>query len=138
MSQKQPNIHPNTKILIVDDCPQILSKMRSILKNIGFNKIDEAKNGEQAWAFLEIDETCHEPYELVITDINMPIMNGLKLLRKIKGSEIFKDIPVFMVTTRDEMDVVLKAIELGAKNYLIKPFNEEKIKKKILEIFYSQ
>lgn len=138
MSQKQPNLHPNTKILIVDDCPQILSKMRSILKRIGFNKIDEAKNGEQAWAFLEIDKTCNEPYELVITDINMPIMNGLKLLRKIKGSEIFKDIPVFMVTTRDEMDVVLKAIELGAKNYLIKPFNEEKIKKKILEIFYSQ
>jgi two-component system chemotaxis response regulator CheY len=136
MNFRKPNIHPQLKILIVDDCPHILEKMRNILLDIGFKKIDEAITGEQAWAFLKIDKSCGEPYDLVITDINMPIMNGLKLLRKMKKDPDLKEIPVFMVTTRDEMDVVLKAIELGAKNYLIKPFNEQKIKKKILEIFY--
>jgi DNA-binding response OmpR family regulator len=68
----------------------------------------------------------------------MPKLNGLQLLQRIKEDHFLKDTPVFMVTTRDEMETVLKAIQLGASNYLIKPFDEETIKKKILDIFYDK
>jgi two-component system chemotaxis response regulator CheY len=138
MSEKKPNIYPDLKILIVDDIPNILTKMRIVLRNIGFKKIDEAKNGEQAWTWLQTEFACDSPYQLVITDINMPKLNGLQLLQRIKEDHFLKDTPVFMVTTRDEMETVLKAIQLGASNYLIKPFDEETIKKKILDIFYDK
>ena len=138
MPVKKPNIYPELKILIVDDVPVILTKMRIALRNIGFRKIDEAKNGEQAWMWLQTEHACDAPYQLVITDINMPKLNGLQLLERIKADQFLSKTPVFMVTTRDEMETVLKAIQMGASNYLIKPFDEEKIKSKILEIFYKE
>lgn len=138
MSTKKPNIYPEMKILIVDDIPNVLTKMRIILRNIGFRKIDEAKDGEQAWAWIQTEFACDDPYQLVITDINMPKLNGVKLLERIKSDPFIKNTPVFMVTTRGEIEVVLKAIQSGAANYLIKPFDEEKIKKKIVEIFYNK
>lgn len=138
MSGNKPNIYPDLKILIVDDIPNILTKMRIVLRNIGFKKIDEAKNGEQAWTWLQTEHACDAPYQLVITDINMPKLNGLQLLQRIKEDQFLKNTPVFMVTTRDEMETVLKAIQMGASNYLIKPFDEETIRKKILDIFYDK
>lgn len=135
---KKPNIYPEMKILIVDDIPNVLTKMRIILRNIGFRKIDEARDGEQAWTWIQTEFACDDPYQLVITDINMPKLNGVKLLERIKSDPFVKKTPVFMVTTRDEMEVVLRAIQAGAANYLIKPFDEEKIKKKIMEIFYNE
>jgi two-component system, chemotaxis family, chemotaxis protein CheY len=137
MSPKKPNIYPDMKILIVDDVPNVLTKMRIILRNIGFRRIDEASNGEQAWTWIQTEFACDDPYQLVITDINMPKLNGVKLLDRIKSDPFLKKTPVLMVTTRDEMEIVLRAIQSGASNYLIKPFDEEKIKKKIMEIFYK-
>ena len=137
MSPKKPNIYQDMKILIVDDVPNVLTKMRIILRNIGFRRIDEASNGEQAWTWIQTEFACDDPYQLVITDINMPKLNGVKLLDRIKSDPFLKKTPVLMVTTRDEMEIVLRAIQSGASNYLIKPFDEEKIKKKIMEIFYK-
>ena len=66
----------------------------------------------------------------------MPILNGLKFLEAVKGNPELKETHVFMVTTRNELEVVLHAVEAGASNYLIKPFDKEKIRQKIMDIFY--
>ena len=135
--EKTPSVRPNLKILIVDDMSNVVESMIRILKDIGFKDIYSAANGQQALNQILHETNSGEPYDLVISDINMPIMNGLKLLEKIKGNPYTQDTHVFMVTTRSETEVVLHAVEKGASNYLIKPFDKENIRQKVMDIFYS-
>lgn len=135
-SKNGPKVRPNLKILIVDDMPSIISSMKEVLSSIGFKDVCSAENGKVALNKVLHEASLNRPYDLVISDINMPVLDGLEFLRKVKGNPITKDVHVFMVTTRDETEYVLTAIERGASNYLIKPFDKEKIKKKIMDIFY--
>jgi len=135
---KTPNLPKNLKILVVDDMVSLVEKMISILKDIGFEKIQAAANGKRALKMIVCEQMANEPFDLVILDINMPMMNGLKLLEEVKKMNVSESTKYFIVTTRSEVDVVINAIDLGAKNYLIKPFNQEKIKEKIFEIFYPE
>ena len=120
----------NMKILVVDD----MSTMRRIIKNalqqIGFSNVDEAEDGKGALQKLRNDQ-----FNLVISDWNMPVMNGLELLKEIRGDSNLKDTPILMVTAESKKENILEAIQSGASNYIVKPFTAQTLQEKIEKIF---
>ena len=117
------------KILSVDDSTIIRKIIRSAVEVLGYDLI-EAAEGMEALAVLEEN---YESTELILLDWNMPGMNGLEFLEKVKRDSRFKNIPVMMVTTESERENIVKAIQAGAKHYMTKPFTTEEIIKRILE-----
>lgn len=124
------DINFNINILIVDDMPELREALASILQSEGFNRIDEAKDGLDA---IDIMTNGLTKFDLIFSDINMPNCTGLQLLEKIKAQPRFSDIPVIMVSTENEKDIIMEAVMLGAANYIIKPFNEATVKQKLYE-----
>lgn len=124
------DINFNINILIVDDMPELRETLASILQSEGFNRIDEAKDGLDA---IDIMTNGLTKFDLIFSDINMPNCTGLQLLEKIKAQPRFSDIPVIMVSTENEKDIIMEAVMLGAANYIIKPFNEATVKQKLYE-----
>lgn len=123
-------IDKNMKILVVDDFASMRRTVRTILKEIGFVNISEAEDGIQALAKLKSDK-----YELLISDWNMPNMDGITLVRMIRGDAGLKDMVVFMVTAEAEKDHVLEAIKMGINDYIVKPFTAEVLQKKLEKVF---
>jgi two-component system chemotaxis response regulator CheY len=124
----------SAKILIVDD----MSAMRKILKNmlnkLGFQNISDFDDGASAWKELSETNKSNSPYELIISDWSMPVMNGLELLQKIKADELLKKIPFLMITAEAEQDKVVIALKAGVTNFMVKPFTLETLKEKIDKI----
>ena len=117
------------KILSVDDSAIIRKIIRSAVEVLGYD-LSEASEGMEALAVLEEN---YENTELILLDWNMPGMNGLEFLEKVKKDSRFRNIPVMMVTTESERENIVKAIQAGAKHYMTKPFTTEDISKRILE-----
>ena len=118
------------KILIVDDFSTMRRIEKNILKHIGFTNIDEAGDGSEALQKLRAKK-----YDFIISDWNMPVMEGIELLRAVRADESLKKIPFLMVTAEAEKASVLLAIKEGVNNYIVKPFTEDVIKGKIEAIF---
>jgi two-component system chemotaxis response regulator CheY len=123
---------PSIKILIVDDFSTMRRIVRNILKQLGFENVDEAENGADAYEMLD-----NEKFDFVITDWNMPVMDGLGLLKKIRTDPKLKNLPVLMVTAEAEKDKVVSAIQAGVNNYVVKPFTAEVLQDKMDKIFGS-
>jgi len=117
-----------TKVLVVDDFATMRRIIKNALKHLGFTNIIEADDGNAA-----LRELKREEVGLILADWNMPNMDGLDLLKAVRGDEGLKDIPFIMVTAEGQKDNVLEAVKAGVSNYVIKPFTpqtlEEKIKK---------
>jgi len=120
----------NMKILIVDDFSTMRRIEKNILKHIGFTNIDEAGDGSEALQKLRAKK-----YDFIISDWNMPVMEGIELLRAVRADESLKHLPFLMVTAEAEKASVLLAIKEGVSNYIVKPFTEDVIKAKIEQIF---
>jgi len=120
----------NMKILVVDD----FSTMRRIVKNLlrqnGYANIEEAEDGAQAFSKLK-----NGGFQFVISDWNMPNMDGLELLKKVRSDPELKDLPILMVTAEAEKEKVVTAIQAGVNNYIVKPFTGEVLKEKMDKIF---
>lgn len=116
------------KILVVDDFSTMRSIINGILREIGFNNIIEADDGNTALKKLREEEVG-----LILSDWKMPNMNGLELLRIVKSDEYLKNIPFIMVITEGQEENILQAVKAGVDSYITKPFTrgimEEKIKK---------
>ncbi|MBN2693068.1 chemotaxis response regulator CheY [bacterium] len=123
-------VNYNMKILIVDDFSTMRRIEKNILKHLGFNEIDEAGDGAEALQKLK-----SKKYDFIISDWNMPNMEGIDLLRAVRSDPDLKEIPFLMVTAEAEKASVLTAIKEGVSNYIVKPFTEEVIKAKIEQIF---
>lgn len=119
----------NINVLIVDDYKTMLRIIRSLLTQIGFNNIDEAANGSMALAKVK-----EKKYELIISDWNMEPMTGLELLQNIRADEKTKNIPFIMVTAESKTDNVIAAKNAGVSNYIVKPFNAETLKAKLVSV----
>ena len=124
------NNNRNTQFLIVDDFSTMRRIIRGLLKEAGYVDADEAEDGQVAFQKLQ---TGH--FDCVITDINMPNMNGFELLEAIKEDEKLKSIPVLMITAEASKDDVLKAAKLGASAYIVKPFSKAVLEDKIHKLF---
>jgi two-component system chemotaxis response regulator CheY len=120
------------KFLIVDDFSTMRRIVRNLLKEIGYTNADEAEDGVAALAKLRGGN-----FEFVVSDINMPNMNGFELLRQIRADETLKTLPVLMVTAEAKKEDIVTAAQAGANGYIVKPFTkgtlEEKVQKIILK-----
>ncbi len=120
----------NMRVLIVDDFSTMRKIVRNLLKQLNFEKVEEADDGSSALAKLKA-----ERFDFVITDWNMPQMTGLDLLKAIRADEKLKKIPVLMVTDEAEKENVIQAAQAGVNDYVVKPFTAEILKAKIDKIF---
>ncbi len=117
------------RVLVVDDFPTMRRIVKNLLKQLGFENIDEAENGEDALNKLKSGE-----YGLVVSDWNMPVMEGIELLRNVRNDPQLKDIAFLMVTAEAEKEKVIEAIKAGVDNYVVKPFTGEVLKEKLEKI----
>jgi len=126
----EKNIDFRMKVLVADDFATMRKILRNILKQIGFDRIVEAEDGQVA-----IEVLRNENIGLVVTDWNMPNMTGLELLQKIRTDPKTANLPVLMVTAEGLKDNVLAAVKAGVNNYVVKPFTAEVLQEKIEQIF---
>lgn len=118
------------KVLIVDDYKTMLRIMRNLLKQLGFENVEDAIDGTAALAILN-----EEPnFGLIISDWNMEPMTGIELLRNVRSSDALKAIPFIMVTAESKSENVIAAKEAGVSNYIVKPFNAETLRAKMVSV----
>jgi len=113
-------------VLIVDDYATMLRIVKNLLKQIGFDNVDEASDGGSAYQMMKLKK-----YGLVISDWNMQPVTGIELLRKVRADAEIKATPFIMVTAESKTDNVLEARNAGVSNYIVKPFSSEILKGKI-------
>lgn len=120
-------VDKNLQILVVDDYQTMIRIIRNLLKQLGFNNVDEATDGKAA-----LDKMATKQYGLVISDWNMEPMTGLDLLKEVraKGNKV----PFIMVTAESKTENVLAAREAGVNNYIVKPFNADTLKTKLVSV----
>jgi two-component system chemotaxis response regulator CheY len=116
----------NMPILIVDDYKTMLRIIRNLLKQLGFDNVDEATDGSAALQRLR-----DKPYGLVISDWNMEPMSGLQLLKEVRADSRLKDMPFVMITAESKSENVIAAKQAGVTNYIVKPFNAATLKTKL-------
>jgi two-component system chemotaxis response regulator CheY len=116
-------------ILIVDDYKTMLRIIRNLLKQLGFNNVDEATDGSMALQKLRDKE-----YGLVISDWNMEPMTGIQLLREVRADARLKALPFIMITAESKTENVIAAKEAGVNNYIVKPFNAATLKTKLASV----
>ncbi|CDL00925.1 MAG: two-component system chemotaxis family response regulator [Rhodospirillaceae bacterium] len=123
------SVDKNMNVLIVDDYKTMLRIIRNLLKQLGFNNVDEATDGSMALQMLRVGN-----YGLIISDWNMEPMTGLQLLREVRADAKLKSIPFIMVTAESKSENVIAAKEAGVSNYIVKPFNAETLKTKMSSV----
>jgi len=120
----------NKRVLFVEDSPTMRRIIMNSLKRIGINDVTESENGVDALQKIQSTD-----YDMILTDWNMPEMNGQELVEHLRKLDKFKTIPILMITTRGMEDDVLTAIRSGVNGYIVKPFTPEVLKKKMVELF---
>jgi len=119
----------NMNVLIVDDYQTMLRILRNLLRQLNFKNIDEASDGSEALKKLR-----SKSFGLVISDWNMEPMTGLQLLKEVRKDVKLKDTPFIMITAESKTENVLAAKEAGVNNYIVKPFNAETLKSKLVAV----
>jgi two-component system chemotaxis response regulator CheY len=122
-------VDKNMPILIVDDYKTMLRIIRNLLKQLGFNNVDEATDGSQA-----LQKMRDKPFNLVISDWNMEPMSGLQLLKEVRADGKLKDVPFIMITAESKSENVIAAKQAGVSNYIVKPFNAATLKGKLTTV----
>ncbi len=115
------------KVMVVDDMAFMRMALRKIFESLDYEVAAEADNGKDAVELYKI----HKP-DLVTLDITMPVMDGIETLKQLK--KIDKDVKAIMVSALGQESVVLKAIEVGAKNFILKPFDSEQVKRTVNKV----
>jgi two-component system chemotaxis response regulator CheY len=118
------------RVLIVDDQLTIRSLVRNGLQQLGFRDMEEARDGEEALRIL-----LTSPAQLIISDYNMPKLDGLGLLRAVRGHAPLSKTAFIMLTGRADADLVSRAVQFGVNNYLVKPFTVATLRGKIEAVF---
>ncbi len=115
------------RIITVDDSSTMRRIIKNTLKRIGYgDEVLEAENGKEALEVLENKEV-----DLIITDWNMPVMDGLTFVKKIRSDKKYDDVPIIMVTTEAAKEDIITALKAGVNNYIVKPFTPQVLKEKI-------
>ena len=117
------------KFLIVDDFSTMRRIVRGLLKEIGYNNADEAEDGAVALNMLK-----NGKFDFIVSDINMPVMNGFELLTAVKADDTLKHLPVLMVTAEARKEDIVRAAKEGAAGYIVKPFTKATLEEKVQKI----
>lgn len=122
-------VDKNMTVLIVDDYKTMLRIIRNLLKQLGFNNVEEASDGAEALKVLQSKEV-----HLVISDWNMEPMTGLQLLKEVRADARLKTLPFIMITAESKTENVIAAKQAGVNNYIVKPFNAATLKTKMSSV----
>ena len=122
-------VDPNMPILIVDDYKTMLRIIRNLLRQLNFTNIEQATDGSMALRKLR-----ERDFSLVISDWNMEPMTGFQLLKEVRADEKLKNIPFVMITAEAKTENVIAAKKAGVSNYIVKPFNAETLKGKLVTV----
>ncbi|MFP4138198.1 MAG: chemotaxis response regulator CheY [Halomonas sp.] len=120
----------NMSILVVDDFPTMRRIVRSLLKELGFTNVEEAEDGQDA-----LNKLRAGGFEFVVSDWNMPNLDGLEMLKQIRADDALKDLPVLMVTAEAKKENIIAAAQAGANGYVVKPFTSATLEEKLNKIF---
>ena len=118
------------KFLVVDDFSTMRRIVRNLLKELGFTNVDEAEDGAVAWQKLQAGG-----FDFVVSDWNMPNMDGLTLLQTIRADARLKALPVLMITAEAKKENIIAAAQAGASGYIVKPFTAATLNEKLAKIF---
>jgi two-component system chemotaxis response regulator CheY len=120
------------KILIVDDSMTMRRILKNVINQLGYGEesIVEAADGQEGWDAIQAED-----FDIVLTDWNMPNMNGLDLVKKIRGEDKYISLPIIMITTEGGKAEVVTALKAGVDNYIVKPFGAQLLKEKFEAVF---
>ncbi len=118
------------KILIVDDFSTMRRIIKNLLRDLGFNNTSEADDGNTALPMLQAGD-----FDFLVTDWNMPGMEGIDLLKAVRADEKLANLPVLLVTAEAKKEQIVEAAQAGVNGYVVKPFNAATLKEKIEKIF---
>ncbi len=121
--------NPDLKFLIVDDFSTMRRIVRNLLKEAGYANADEAEDGAVA-----LQKLRNTSFDFVVTDINMPNMNGFELLTQIRQDASLKHLPVLMITAEARKEDIVMAAQAGASGYIVKPFTKATLEEKVSKI----
>jgi two-component system chemotaxis response regulator CheY len=125
---------PSTKVLVVDDFKTMRKIVAGALKNCGLSNVTEADDGATAWPLIEAALAEGAPFQLIISDWNMPVMKGIDLLRKVRAHEVLRKTPFILVTAEAEQSNILEAVQAGVSNYIVKPFTPAAFQEKLAAV----
>ncbi|MEY3901709.1 MAG: hypothetical protein RL189_1015 [Pseudomonadota bacterium] len=125
---------PDLKILVVDDFPTMRKIVRQVLRQLGYNDVQEAEDGESALKILRQKPDI----QFVISDWNMPNVTGIELLKSVRADPNLKGLPFLMVTAEADKENIVEAVKSGVSSYIVKPFNAATLKEKIEKIFANR
>jgi len=120
----------NLRILVVDDFPTMRRIVRSLLKELGFTNVEEAEDGQDALNKLQAGG-----FQFVVSDWNMPNLDGLEMLRQIRADAALAALPVLMITAEAKKENIIAAAQAGANGYVVKPFTAATLEEKLNKIF---
>ena len=123
-------VQKTMKILVVDDFPTMRRIIRNLLKDLGFENVDEAEDGAQG-----LEKLRNSTFDLVVSDWNMPNMDGLEMLKSIRQDPALSKLPVLMVTAEAKKENIIAAAQAGANGYVVKPFTAATLEEKLNKIF---
>jgi len=122
------------KLLVVDDSSTMRRIIKNTLSRLGYEDVLEGEDGVQGWAALNENSDIG----MLITDWNMPEMNGLELVKKVRSDARFADLPIIMVTTEGGKAEVITALKAGVNNYIVKPFTPQVLKEKLSAVLGTE
>lgn len=125
----------STKILIADDMPSLRELLKAYLRRLGYKSITEAVDGREAYQLMVAAKAVGSPFELVISDWNMPNMTGLELLKLVRANPEWRNLPFLILTTENEKNKVLEAVIAQVSNYMVKPIEEEVLRDKLKKVW---
>ena len=123
-------VRKTMKVLVVDDFPTMRRIIRNLLKDLGFENVEEAEDGA-----MGLEKLRHGNFDLVVSDWNMPNMDGLAMLQKIRAESALAKLPVLMVTAEAKKENIIAAAKAGANGYVVKPFTAATLEEKLNKIF---
>ncbi len=119
-------VNKDMSILVVDDFNTMRRIVRSLLKQLGFNNVDEAVDGNDALSKISVKD-----YALILSDWNMEPKSGIDLLREVRQSEKHKNMPFILITAESKIENIVEAKKAGVNQYIVKPFNAKTLKEKL-------
>jgi two-component system chemotaxis response regulator CheY len=126
---------PDSKFIVVDDFATMRKIIKKVLSELGYTNIDEAEDGDKALPMIQESAKTGKPYQCIISDWNMPNMEGIDLLKACKADGSLKDIPFMLVTAEGEQKQIIEAAKAGVSDYVVKPFNAQTLKEKLEKVY---
>lgn len=123
---------PSTKVLVVDDFKTMRRIVINALAQINLTNITECEDAADAWPLVEQAAKTNEPFQLIISDWNMPKMQGIEFLRRVRSYPLTQNLPFILVTAEAEQKNIIEALNLKVSNYIVKPFSPVLMAEKIM------